>query len=374
MNGDAEEVVLANGDAEEVVLANGEAEEVVQENGKSIQQDPQAEGNDDSQNGEEALQPVMPKAEKTVIGILNKIRNDTSLPEQEKVNTLCLLLQRIIEENSALKSEMAMMGDHMKKTDQAKEAVKMLNEAYKKQIGLVREESELKLQEEACRRAECMNSYQTTMTELAQLLETHTGQNSRLRDENTGMAEHLRTLLEEGTKREQKVTNLVTEYQLRLKLLEHQVAKAQIEKAEVKADLTKERLEIYQELSLERERSANLDETVRLLKEQAAIYQAQLEDLSHGAGNNNKTFQHFKSQIEKLTKQLAELDKDTHSWREKYETSSHQVKKMNVQSLEREKELGQLKKKLESMVKLNQTLGAERQQLLNKIKTLEEQA
>jgi hypothetical protein len=31
-----------------------------------------------------------------------------------------------------------------------------------------------------------------------------------------------------------------------------------------------------QELSLERERSANLDETVRLLKEQASIYQVRV--------------------------------------------------------------------------------------------------
>ena len=49
--------------------------------------------------------------------------------------------------------------------------------------------------------------------------------------------------------------------------------KAQIEKAEIKADMTKERLELSQDLLLERERARNLEETVRLLKEQAEIYQ-----------------------------------------------------------------------------------------------------
>ena len=52
-----------------------------------------------------------------------------------------------------------------------------------------------------------------------------------------------------------------------------QVQKAQIEKAEIKADMTKERLELSQDLLLERERARNLEETVRLLKEQAEIYQ-----------------------------------------------------------------------------------------------------
>merc|ERR1712211_183022 len=137
--------------------------------------------------------------------------------------------------------------------------------------------------------------------------------------------------------------------------------------AEVKADMTKDILEVMQELGVERERSSNLEETVRILKEQTAIYQTQLDDLTNGAGNNTKSFQHFKTQIDKLTKQMCELDRDTHQWREKYEISSQQVKKMNVQSLEREKEVGQLKKKLESMINLNKTLSEERKQLNNKI-------
>ena len=56
-------------------------------------------------------------------------------------------------------------------------------------------------------------------------------------------------------------------------ILLFQVQKAQIEKAEIKADMTKERLQLSQDLLLERERAKNLEETVRLLKEQAQIYQ-----------------------------------------------------------------------------------------------------
>jgi len=306
-----------------------------------------------------------------VDGILAKIKSDSSMPDTDKVDTLCLLLQKIIKENHMLKSEMGLMVEQMEKNNQAKEAVKLLNTAYKKQIELVREENELRVKEEGLKRQECVDTYTTTMGEITELLETHTNQNSRLRDENSGMAASMKTMCEESEKREKQIEHRMKDYQLQIQLLEHQVTKAQLEKAEVKADMTKDRLEIAQELSLERERSTNLEDTVRLLKEQANIYQDQLNDLAAGAGNNSKSFQHFKTQIEKLTAQMVELDKDTHAWREKYETSSAQVKKMNTQSLQREQEVGQLKKKLESMIKLNKTLNEERTTLTNKLKALE---
>ena len=51
------------------------------------------------------------------------------------------------------------------------------------------------------------------------------------------------------------------------------------------------------------------------------------------------------------------------------QTSNGQVKKMNTASMEREAELASLRKKLESMVKLNKTLSQERAQLLERCKT-----
>ena len=118
-----------------------------------------------------------------------------------------------------------------------------------------------------------------------------------------------------------------------------QVQKAQIEKAEIKADMTKERLELSQDLLLERERARNLEETVRLLKEQAEIYQVefftnmrsnfdktfpqlQMEELQAGGASNSKSFQHFKTQIDKLTKSMGQLEKDTANWRQKYEVGA----------------------------------------------------
>ena len=95
-------------------------------------------------------------------------------------------------------------------------------------------------------------------------------------------------IVNENEKREKQVEQIQMEYQLRIKLLEHQVlpensnqicnfnckvAKAQIEKSEVKAEMTQDRLEIMKELGSERERTSRLEETVKLLKQQAEVYQ-----------------------------------------------------------------------------------------------------
>jgi len=209
------------------------------------------------------------------------------------------------------------------------------------------------------------------MTELSSLLETHTGQNSRLRDQNGEMSEQMTSLLKETTKREGQIERMQTEFQLQMKLLEHQVTKAHIEKAEVKANMTQERMMIAQELTMERDRSLNLEHTLRLLREQSDIYQKQMAEFMSGAGKNNKSFKHFKTQIDKLTTSMGTLEKETAQWREKSELSSQQVKKMNQLTMEKDKDLTALKKKLESMIKLNKTLSKERTDLIGKIKTQE---
>merc|ERR1712241_1361266 len=153
---------------------------------------------------------------------------------------------------------------------------------------------------------------------------------------------------------------------------EAQLKKAQLEKAEVECEMTQERMEITQELNLERDRSINLERTVNLLREQLEVYEKQSLELSNGVGNNAKQFQHFKTQIEKLTTNMTTMEKETSQWREKSELSAKQVQKMNQVTMEKDKELTSLKKKLEGMVKLNQALTTERSELLSKVKKMDE--
>lgn len=305
---------------------------------------------------------------KTVQELIDKVKNDTNMTNTSKMDTLAILVMRFVEENSELQNEATMVKDQMKKHKEAKDAIKALNEFLKKQIGLVKQESALRLEEEQSKREQSMGGYQTTMNELSGLLEDHQGKNSSLKDQNGEMADQMLLLVNETEKREGHIERMQMENQLRLKLLEHQVAKAQIEKSEVKAEMTKDRLELMKELAAVRDKNQKLDETVQLLRQQAEIYQKQMGELQKGSGDSTKSFDFFKSQIEKLTNQMVQLEKESSQWKEKSDVSSGQVAKMSLSAMDKDKEMILIKSKLESMIKLNKTLSTERSELLGKLK------
>jgi len=308
---------------------------------------------------------------KTVANILHRVKEDTEMSSEQKIDTLSMLLTKFVAENGVLKNEVNIIMDNMKKHIEHKETLKMMNEALKRQMDLVKEECELRVKEVMTKRQECQNGYSDTMGELSTLLETQSGQNNQLLTENNELSKHMGALLEEAQKREAQFETVQTELQLQLKLLEAQMKKAQLEKAELKCEMTQERMEIAQELNLERDRSINLERTISLLREQIDVYEKQSNELSAGTQNHAKQFTHFKSQIDKLTQNMTTLEKETAQWREKSELSHKQVQKMNQVTMEKDQDLTTLKKKLEGMVKLNQALTNERSELMNKIKDME---
>merc|ERR1712059_170431 len=166
----------------------------------------------------------------TVMGIISRVRNDSNLSDKDKIDTFSLLVQKFVEENQEMREDITSLGEQMTKHREAKKAMKALNEAYKKQIEMVREEGKLRLEEEQSKRQDSMGGYSTSMSELATLLETQSSQNGRLQTDNTVMVDQMSLLIGETEKRELAIQRMQQEFQLQLKLLEHQVAKAQIEK------------------------------------------------------------------------------------------------------------------------------------------------
>merc|ERR1712110_567725 len=96
--------------------------------------------------------------------------------------------------------------------------------------------------------------------------------------------EQMSKLIGETQKREDQFVRIQTEYGLQIKLFEAQLKKAQLEKAEVKCEMTQERIDIAKELETERDRSANLERTVTNLREQLDIYEKQSTELTQGVG------------------------------------------------------------------------------------------
>ena len=138
--------------------------------------------------------------------------------------------------------------DQLDKNEQTKEALQKLCKALKTQVDLKSEEGELKLKEETQKRIDATTSFQTVISDLSVLVEKHNMHNKSLQEENMALAVKLKDLLQTHEKREDKITQLKTEFGLQLQLFEAQIAKAKIEKSEVTADFNKERLDLQKKI------------------------------------------------------------------------------------------------------------------------------
>jgi len=286
-----------------------------------------------------------PRQCKGVEDLIDRVKNDSLLTDEAKLDTLALLVINFRKENDQVQDEINMVNRQATKHIEAKGAIHALNEFLKRQISLIKEEGELRLEEEKVKTVESVASLHA--------------KNLEIRGKTTDSSEETE---------EDKTERIRMEYDFKITLLEHQVAKAQIEKAEVKAGLARERLEITKQLAGERERGLNLSETMMLLKHQAELYQEEMIKLQKAGQEKVKTFQLFKTQIEALNSQMMEVEMQTEEWRENTETNVNQAKEMYDSGSGQDKEMFRYRNQLESMIKLNKALHEDRASLIEKLK------
>jgi len=260
---------------------------------------------------------------------------------------------------SRMDNELEMIIQKTKKHIDTKKALGDLNDFIKKQISINREETAATLQEEKTKRECSIKGYHNAMSELGGLMQ-HNTENLTVK-----MTDEVLELLNEI--KEGKLETSLKQSELEVKLLESNVAKAQIEVAEVKADLTKEKLDYMHDLNYEKERSIKLDEAVELSRQQSILYEGEIEKLNKTGDTNSALLQGFNRQIEQLTKQMNAVDRETRKWKQQTELSRRQMREMRDTSLAQDEQLVTLYRKLESMVKLNKTLNAQKEEIKLKL-------
>jgi len=277
---------------------------------------------------------------KSVRDLINKIKTDPQLSDSGKLDTLGLLVINFRKENDHIQNEIRMVNHQTTKHIEAKIAINALNEFLRRQIDIIKEEGELLLQEE----------------------KTKTSARDEGKEENN---------TEETDEEEDKVERIKIEHEMQITVLEHKVAKAKIEAAEVKADLAKERLEVTRQLAEERERGLELNETIPTLKQQVDQYQGEMLGLCTAGQENTKSFQSFKDEISGLNNKMISIEKQTEEWKENSEKNIQEAKDLVELSTTQDSEMQRMMKKLETMVSLNKALQVERSLLLEKVKKKE---
>jgi len=316
----------------------------------------------DPEPSKEAKQETNAEKDVRVVDeILSKLElNNPDYTTEEKLEALCLVFRETIAENVKYKNASANITEQLEKNEQTKAALQNLCKALKTQIELKEEEGDLRLREEAQKRLECTQNFETVIKDLTKLVTDNTDVNQKLKQENAQMGGKMQELVASHDQAVGKYHSLKEEYGLQMKLFDAKLAKAQLEKTEVSANANEQRLEL-QKMLLESDAKVTMmmgRETN--LKDQLELYQTQVKDMESNLGGTTSTFQNFRKEMDRLTKQLRKVERDTEEWQNKFQESQEHIQRMNKANLEREKEFQALERKLQAMEKLNRHLNEER--------------
>jgi len=301
------------------------------------------------------------KDDKVVDEIMGKLHLDN--PEystEEKLEALCLVFRETIAENVKYKNASANINEQLEKNDQTKSALQNLCKALKTQIELKQEEGELRLREEAQKRLDVTQSFETVILDLTTLVNENASVNKKLKEENLMLAGKMQELVASHDKSITRYAGLKEEYGLQMKLYDAKLAKASLEKTEVSANANEQRLELQKMLVESDEKVTMMMGRETNLKEQLELYQSQVNEMESNLGGTTTTFNSFRKEMDRLTKQLKKVERDTDEWKNKFQESQDHIQRMNRTNQTREQEFQQLQRKLQAMEKLNRTLTTER--------------
>jgi len=310
---------------------------------------------------EKKSESAVKKDDKVVDEILGKLHLDN--PEystEEKLEALCLVFRETIAENVKYKNASANINEQLEKNDQTKSALQNLCKALKTQIELKQEEGELRLREEAQKRLDVTQSFETVIRDLTTLVNENASVNKKLKEENLMLAGKMQELVAAHDQSIARYSGLKEEYGLQMKLYDAKLAKASLEKTEVSANANEQRLELQKMLVESDEKVTMMMGRETNLKEQLELYQSQVNEMESNLGGTTTTFNSFRKEMDRLTKQLKKVERDTDEWKNKFQESQDHIQRMNRTNQTREQEFQQLQRKLQAMEKLNRTLTAER--------------
>jgi len=310
---------------------------------------------------EKKSESAVKKDDKVVDEILGKLHLDN--PEystEEKLEALCLVFRETIAENVKYKNASANINEQLEKNDQTKSALQNLCKALKTQIELKQEEGELRLREEAQKRLDVTQNFETVIRDLTTLVNENASVNKKLKEENLMLAGKMQELVASHDQSIARYSGLKEEYGLQMKLYDAKLAKASLEKTEVSANANEQRLELQKMLVESDEKVTMMMGRETNLKEQLELYQSQVNEMESNLGGTTTTFNSFRKEMDRLTKQLKKVERDTDEWKNKFQESQDHIQRMNRTNQTREQEFQQLQRKLQAMEKLNRTLTAER--------------
>uniref|UniRef100_A0A803VSZ6 Taxilin beta n=1 Tax=Ficedula albicollis TaxID=59894 RepID=A0A803VSZ6_FICAL len=294
-----------------------------------------------SGNKEQKLEKKILKGLGKEATLLMQSLNKLSTPE-EKLDLLFKKYAELLEEHRAEQKKLKYLQKRQaqitKEKDQlqsehsrailARSKLESLCRELQRHNKNLKEETIQRAREEDEKRKEITNHFQGTLSEIQAQIEQQSERNMKLCQENTELAEKLKSIIDQYELREE-LLNQAAEWKLQAKMLKEQ-------------------------------------ETV--LQAQITLYSERFEEFQKTLAKSNEVFATFKQEMEKMTKKMKKLEKDTATWKSRFENCNRALLDMIEEKAMRTKEYECFMLKIQRLENLCRALQEERNELYKKIK------
>ncbi|XP_030627821.1 gamma-taxilin [Chanos chanos] len=316
--------------------------------------------------------------------LLMQALNTLATPE-EKLAALCKKYADLLEESRSMQKQVKVL--QKKQSQVVKEKIHLQSEHSKAILArskleslcrelqrhnkTLKEENAQRSREYDEQRKEATLHFQMTLNEIEAQMEQHNAHNTKLRQENMELAEKLKKLIEQYELREEHIDKVFKHKELQQQLVDAKLQRTAELMREVEEKQQRERDFLLKDATESRHKCELMKEQELQLKQQLTLYMDKFEEFQTTLAKSNEVFTTFRQEMEKMTKKIKKLEKETTLWRTKWETNNQALLQMAEEKTVRDKHYKALQGKLERLEKLCRALQRERNDLNQRLLTLQ---
>ncbi|NXI93145.1 TXLNB protein, partial [Psophia crepitans] len=232
----------------------------------------------------------------------------------------------------------------------------------------LKEETIQRAREEDEKRKEITNHFQGTLSEIQAQIEQQSERNMKLCQENTELAEKLKSIIDQYELREEHLDKIFKHRELQQKLVDAKLEQSQELMKEAEERHQKEKEYLLNQAAEWKLQAKMLKEQETVLQAQITLYSERFEEFQKTLTKSNEVFATFKQEMEKMTKKMKKLEKDTATWKSRFENCNRALLDMIEEKAMRSKEYECFVLKIQRLENLCRALQEERNELYKRIK------
>ncbi|CAH6778091.1 Txlnb [Phodopus roborovskii] len=232
----------------------------------------------------------------------------------------------------------------------------------------LKEETLQRAREEEEKRKEITSHFQTTLTDIQTQIEQQSERNMKLCQENTELAEKLKSIIDQYELREEHLDKIFKHRELQQKLVDAKLEQAQEMMQEAEERHKREKEYLLNQAAEWKLQAKALKEQETVLQAQLTLYSGRFEEFQSTLSKSNEVFATFKQEMDKTTKKMKKLEKDTATWKARFENCNKALLDMIEEKALRAKEYECFVMKIQRLENLCRALQEERKELYKKIR------